>query len=45
MEELTDRVIEWSLSQPLILPNQLGILAVSRDSGKTICRAPLADEK
>lgn len=45
MEELTDKVIEWSLSQPLILPNQLGILAVGRDSGKTICRAPLADEK
>lgn len=43
-DDPVDKIIEWSLSQPLRLPNGLGVLSLSDKSGKNTVRAPLNDE-
>ncbi|WP_193017229.1 tRNA lysidine(34) synthetase TilS [Proteus sp. FME41] len=43
-DECVDKIIEWSLTQPLYLPNGLGVLSLSDKTGKNTVRAPLNDE-
>ncbi len=38
-------VIEWSLTEPLCLPNGLGALSLIAETGKNTVRAPFSDEK
>lgn len=45
IDDLTDKIIEWSLSQPLILPEKLGVLSIGSVPGENIVRAPHENER
>lgn len=44
-DEPIDKIIEWSLTESLHLPNGLGVLSLATGVGKNTVRAPLSDEK
>ncbi|QEZ93227.1 tRNA lysidine(34) synthetase TilS [Proteus sp. CD3] len=45
IKEPVDHAIEWSLKEPLCLPNGLGVLSLVSETGKNTVRKPSRDEK
>ncbi|MEQ5168795.1 tRNA lysidine(34) synthetase TilS [Proteus terrae] len=45
INEPVEHAIEWSLTEPLYLPNGLGVLSITTEIGKNTVRAPFSDEK